>query len=118
MLLCVAGVRRPASEGRAAEPVARDLVYVPGEVLQIDSQLLAFLVEMAAFEAQGPVGLGDVTAVAFELREHDGALIGEHALGEALVLRASTCWTGIGGRTNGRQRQAHVFGGDFAVGEE
>jgi hypothetical protein len=48
------------------------LFFVGLEVLEINSQLLAFLVEMASLQAQCFCGLGDVAIVKLQLGEDLG----------------------------------------------
>ena len=41
-------------------------------IAQVDSQLLAFFIEVASLEAEGPGRLGDIAMVAVQLGEHRG----------------------------------------------
>ena len=53
---------------------------MPGKGLQIDSQLLAFFVQMTSLQSQGFGGLGDVAIVSIEFGEDRGSFEGEDAL--------------------------------------
>ena len=55
------------------------------KALQMDTQLLTFLVKMAALETKGAGGVRNVVMMTIELKQDFGALKSEHALGE---------WTG------------------------
>src|SRR3954449_1958738 len=50
--------------------------------LQVDAELLAFFIKVAALQAQGAGGLGDVAVIAIELRQHRSAFEILHALGQ------------------------------------
>ena len=54
---------------------------------QVDAELLAFFVEMTAFEAEGLRGVGHVMVVARELVDQQGALEGFDAFGERAGAR-------------------------------
>ena len=57
--------------------------------LEVDTELLAFLVEVAALEAEGAGDVGHVEIVAADFREKDFFLEGFGALGEGAGSRGS-----------------------------
>ena len=52
------------------------------KILQVDSQLLALLVEVAPFESERFGGLRNVPVVAFQFAEYLLALEGQYSFGE------------------------------------
>ena len=72
--------RSPSVSSHATDP--RGFLIALGQPLQVDSELLAFFVKMAALQSQNPCSLGDVAVIAIELRQHGGAFEGKHALSQ------------------------------------
>ncbi len=90
------------------------------EGVEVDAELLALFVEVAAFEAEGAGDVGHVEIVAVDFGEKGFALEGfgafeESALGGAGAVNGDR----HGGRTGSRESEADVVGVDgFSGGEE
>jgi hypothetical protein len=61
------------------------LIFAVAETRQVDSQLMGFLVEVAAFEAERLGGIGDVRLIALQLGDDRLAFEGLHAICERAV---------------------------------
>src|SRR5208283_638023 len=90
------------------------------EGVEIDAELLALFVEVAAFEAEGAGDVGHVEIVAADFGEKGFALEGFGAFDEgALRDVGSVDGDGHAGGTGSGEGEAHVVGRDsFCVGEE
>ena len=78
------------------------------EGLQVDAELLAFFVEVAAFEAEGAGDIGHVEVVAAEFGEQDFFFEGFSALQKS-SLPCFGCSAG-GNCFAARKNQLHIFG--------
>ncbi len=86
--------------------------------LEVDSELLAFFVEVAALEPEGARGLRHIAVVALEFGENGGSLKILHALGERCGAGGGIGARGCRRRLQGRQCECNGIAIDFAVGEE
>ena len=79
------------------------------KVLEVDSQLLALFVEVAALQSECFSGLRDVPSMPLQLRQHSLPLEGQHPLRQwtccVFVELAHCCSTG----PPGRKSQADIF---------
>ena len=89
--------------------------------MEVDAELLAFFVEVAAFEAEGTGDVGHVKVVAADFSEEHFAFEGFGALDQSSLPRVADDVCGSACRDIGRgQDQANVFGGNsvFAGDED
>ena len=56
--------------------------FLPGQTFKVDTELLAFFVEMTAFKAERACGLRHVALMAIEFGQNRDAFEGEDALPE------------------------------------
>ena len=61
------------------------------KILEVDSQMLAFLVEVTSFEAECFGGLGDIPAMEFEFLENFGPLEDLDSVGECASALRQSC---------------------------
>jgi hypothetical protein len=85
------------------------------DIAQVDSELLAFFIEVASLEAEGPGRVRDIAMVAIQLGEHSGTFKRCHACGEwAGALRLRRC---PGSRLSRGKGQANGFHLDLLIGQ-
>ena len=89
-----------------------------GQALQVDSQLLAFFVKVAAFEAQGFGCLGYIPIVPVELGQHRGPFKSRHALGKRTGCAGVRQTCRFNGGVRGRQRQSDCLGVHLGSGQQ
>src|SRR5271157_155482 len=111
---------RSSGQAGVTVPLGGAVLLGFAEGVEIDAELLALLVEMAAFEAEGASDVGHVEIVTAYFDEESFALEGFGAFDEsALGGAGSVDGDGHAGGTGSGEGEAHVVGRDrLCVGEK
>ena len=115
------GIKHSCRDGdtRSGDPsgTAVQEILSPGrQVLQINSKLLAFLIQMTPLKAQCLRGLRDMSIILFEFSQYGIPFESQHSLRQRpRYFWVAVFFTRFLGRMNRRQCQVDILGIHFSV---